>query len=96
MLSMTVARDFGSTWRLLNMIRNLFTCCTMEGVLKDYGVPTVLDVAHLQLYFVSTKKESCLPLYIVQRSHRIDERKLHILIARRGSVLSCIVMLLRL
>jgi hypothetical protein len=34
----------------------------------------VLDVAHLQLYFVSAKKESCLPLYIVPGSHRIDER----------------------
>jgi hypothetical protein len=57
------------------VFRNLFTCCTMEGVLTDYGVPTVLDVAHLQLYFVSAKKESCLPLYIVPGSHRIDERE---------------------
>jgi hypothetical protein len=49
----------------------------MEGVLKDYGVSTVLAVAHLQLYFVSAKKESCLSLYIVQGSHRIDEREIH-------------------
>jgi hypothetical protein len=44
------------------------------GVLTDYGMLTVLDVAHLQLYFVSTKKESCLPFYIVPSSHRIEER----------------------
>jgi hypothetical protein len=79
------------------VFRNLFTCCTMEGVLMDYGVPTVLDVAHLQLYFVSAKKKSCLPLYIVQGSHRIEEREsFYILMARRGSVLSCIVILLQL
>ena len=44
------------------------------GVLTDYGMLNVLDVAYLQLYFVSAKKESCLPLYIVAGSHRIDER----------------------
>jgi hypothetical protein len=44
------------------------------GVLTDYGMLNVLDVAHLQLYFVSAKKESCLPLYIVPGSHRIDKR----------------------
>jgi hypothetical protein len=41
----------------------------------------------IQLYFVSAKKESCLPLYIVQCSHKIDER---------GFVLSSIVILLQL
>jgi hypothetical protein len=30
MLSMTIARDFGSRWRLLNMTRNLFTFCTID------------------------------------------------------------------
>ena len=56
----------------------------------------VLDVAHIQLYFVSAKKESCSPLYIIPGSHRIDERErdFSILIARRGFVLSCIVILL--
>jgi hypothetical protein len=44
------------------------------GVLMDYGMLNVLDVAHLQLYFVSVKKENCLPFYIVSGSHRIDER----------------------
>jgi hypothetical protein len=44
------------------------------GVLTDYGMLNVLDVAHLHLYFMSGKKESCLPLYIVPGSHRIDER----------------------
>jgi hypothetical protein len=44
------------------------------GVLTDYDMLNVLDVAHLQLYFVSAKKESFLPLYIVPDSHRIDER----------------------
>jgi hypothetical protein len=72
-LSMTIARDFGSRWRLLNMIRNLFTVLQI-GVLTDYGMSTVLDVADLQLYFVSAKKESCLPLYIVPVSHKIDEK----------------------
>jgi hypothetical protein len=42
------------------------------GVLTDYNKLNVLDVAYLQLYFVSAKKESCLPLYIVPGSHRID------------------------
>jgi hypothetical protein len=46
----------------------------MEEVLMDYGVPSVLDVTHLQLYFVSVKKESYLPLYIVTSSNIIDER----------------------
>jgi hypothetical protein len=36
----------------------------MEGVIADYDMPTVLYIAHLQLYFVSAKKENCLPLYI--------------------------------
>jgi uncharacterized Fe-S center protein len=44
------------------------------GVLTDYDMLNMLDVAHLQLYFVSIKKESCLPLYIVPGSHKIDER----------------------
>jgi hypothetical protein len=37
------------------------------GVITDYGMLTVLGVAHIQLYFMSTKKESCLPpLYNVR------------------------------
>jgi hypothetical protein len=53
----------------------------------------VLDIAYLQLYFMSAKKESCLPLYIVPGSHRIDCESSTIL-AHRGFVLSCIVILL--
>jgi hypothetical protein len=43
------------------VFRNPFTYCTMEGVLTDYGVSTVLDVAHLQLYFVFQKKRVVCP-----------------------------------
>lgn len=71
-----------------------YKCCTTDGVLPDYGMPTVLDVAWLQLCFVSTKKDSCLPLYIVPASHRIDERESSTRLARRGFVLSCNVILL--
>jgi hypothetical protein len=53
----------------------------------------VLDVAYLQLYFVSAKKESCLPLYIVPGSHRIDCESSTIL-AHRWFVLLCIIILL--
>ena len=52
--------------------------------------------ACLQLRFISAKTESCLPLYIVSGSHRLDceiERSTGS-IAREGLVLSCIVILL--
>jgi hypothetical protein len=72
----------------------LTTCCIIDGVVTDYDIPTVLDVVHLQLCFMSTKKESCLSLYIVPGSHRIDWESSTILIARKGFVLSCIVILI--
>jgi hypothetical protein len=77
MISMTIARDFGSRWSLLY-------CVPKSVYLLYYGrSPNGLWYAKrarrstVQLYFVSAKKESCLPLYIVQGSHRIDERKIH-------------------
>jgi hypothetical protein len=54
------------------VIRNLFTCYTMEGVLTDYGMSTVLDIT---LFRVRQERELFAHIYS-PGSHSI-EREIH-------------------
>jgi hypothetical protein len=72
-LSMTIIRDFDSRWRLLNMIRILFTCCTTDRS------PNGLRYANRARRSISTTlfyvyQKNYLPFYIVPDSYRINEK----------------------
>ena len=46
MLSMIIVRDFVSRWSVIFIVLRIpYKYCTTDGVLRDYGMPTVLDVA---------------------------------------------------
>jgi hypothetical protein len=64
MLSMTIVRDFGSRWRLLNMIWILFTCCTIDrspGGLRH--VNRARRSTSTTLFRVHQERELFAPLY---------------------------------
>jgi hypothetical protein len=64
MLSMTIARDFGSRWRLLNMTRNLFTCCTTDRSPNGLRhVKRVRRSTSITLFLVLQERELFAPLY---------------------------------
>ena len=74
MLSMTIAMDFGSRWSLLYCVPKFVYLLYYERSPDGLRHAKRARRSTLQLYFVSAKKESCLPLYIVEGSHRIHER----------------------
>ena len=45
MLSMIIVRDFVSRWSVILLCSESYKFCTIDGVLPDYGIPTVLYVA---------------------------------------------------
>jgi hypothetical protein len=64
MLSMTIARDFGSRWRLLNMTQNLFTCCTTDRSPNGlWHVKRARRSISTTLFRVRQERELFAPLY---------------------------------
>jgi hypothetical protein len=69
MLSITIVRDFGSRWRLLNMILIPYTCCTCTTDRSPNGLRHVKRARRsisTTLFHVRQERELFAPLYNVR------------------------------